>query len=237
MKRMRRGLGALILGILCMALLPMTAAAGNSRAFPETGQTSDNAFYDFWFAHGQTEVLGLPLSPTFIDADDVVIQIYERAVMEWHPENDQPNRVQLERLGVNYLDNIVDSRTMKPQGSVHQAEPPRSCTNSLCRNFPQTKHTVKNAFYDYWVNHGGVASFGYPLTEEFDLATFDGGGKTFTVQYFERNRLEYHPEIKGGTILLGRLGAPIWDDLKPKFTGRANVIVPDYTSTAPYIEP
>jgi len=177
-------------------------------------------------------VLGLPLSPTYTAKNDRVIQIYERAVMEWHPENDQPNRVQLELLGVSALEGITDSRTMKSLGPQLRGEAPRSCANSLCRTFPETKHTVKNVFYDYWFNHGGVAAFGYPLTEEFDLPTFDGNGKTFTVQYFERNRLEYHPEIKGGTILLGR---PIWDTVKTTFDDRATVTVPDYTSTAPYI--
>ena len=101
---------------------------------------------------------------------------------------------------------------------------------------------MKGIFYDHWVSHGGVATFGYPLTEETYVQTFDGGGKEFPVQYFERNRMEFHDEIKNtsgtiqnGSILLSRLGAPYWDELKKTFTGRANVTVPDYTSTAPYL--
>jgi hypothetical protein len=73
--------------------------------------------------------------------------------------------------------------------------------------FPQTGHTLRGAFLRYWQEHGGLAQFGYPLTEEF----FEPSGPDnapLQVQYFERNRFELHPE-NGGTpheVLLGTLG-------------------------------
>jgi hypothetical protein len=223
----------IVLGLL---LLPLSVTAGQSRTFPETGQTSSNAFYDFWQAHGGLEIIGLPLSPTYITENKRVIQIYERAIMEWHPENDRTNRVQLERLGDTALSFVVSSTNQKV-GDAHRTEPARPCTGgSNCETFSATSHTVLGAFRDYWYAHGGLATFGYPLTEEFSLGTFDGGGKSFVVQYFERNRFEFHPEINGGAILLGRLGVPFWEDVKTTFMGRANVTVPDYDSNAPYLD-
>jgi len=33
--------------------------------------------------------------------------------------------------------------------------------------FPATGHTLRGAFLNYWNRYGGLAQFGYPLTEEF----------------------------------------------------------------------
>jgi hypothetical protein len=85
-------------------------AAGDSRYFPETHQTSSNAFYTFWLSHGQTEILGLPITPPYHRKDDTLQQIYERAVMEWHPENTNANRVQLQLLGSSDLDGITSAK-------------------------------------------------------------------------------------------------------------------------------
>ncbi len=73
--------------------------------------------------------------------------------------------------------------------------------------FAPTGHTLRGAFLDYWNKYGGLAQFGYPLTEEF----FEEAGpdhKQYRVQYFERNRFEMHPENKGTQyeVLLGTLG-------------------------------
>jgi len=73
--------------------------------------------------------------------------------------------------------------------------------------FPATGHTLKGAFLDYWNRYGGLAQFGYPLTEEF-FEPVGSDNKMYQVQYFERNRFEYHPENAGTPyeVLLGTLG-------------------------------
>ncbi|HUY99349.1 MAG TPA: L,D-transpeptidase, partial [Thermomicrobiaceae bacterium] len=54
-------------------------------------------------------------------------------------------------------------------------------------------------FRGYWQTHGGLEILGYPISEEFRQ-------NGVTVQYFERARLEYHPEnaapwdIEGGLL-------------------------------------
>lgn len=73
--------------------------------------------------------------------------------------------------------------------------------------FPETKKCVIPIFYQYWLANGGMAQQGLPLTDDFnEISAADG--KTYTVQYFERARFEYHPEHAGTPyeVLLGLLG-------------------------------
>lgn len=58
--------------------------------------------------------------------------------------------------------------------------------------FPETGHHLSNRsrFLDFWRTHGQNVIFGYPLTEEI----VENGR---VVQYFERARLEHHPELVG----------------------------------------
>ena len=56
--------------------------------------------------------------------------------------------------------------------------------------FPETGHAISGRFLTFWQNDGGLPVFGYPLTDEL---TENGQ----TVQYFERQRFEYHPELEG----------------------------------------
>lgn len=53
--------------------------------------------------------------------------------------------------------------------------------------FPWTGHIVRGSFLAYFQAHGGVENFGYPITEEFPW-------HGLVVQYFEKVRMEYHPE-------------------------------------------
>ena len=56
--------------------------------------------------------------------------------------------------------------------------------------FEETGHNVRHGFLKYFNARGGLNAFGLPLTEEF----VERGR---TVQYFERARFEYHPELAG----------------------------------------
>jgi len=75
------------------------------------------------------------------------------------------------------------------------------------RYFPETRHNLGGAFKRFWEAQGGLAQFGYPKTEPFREVN-PADGRIYTVQYFERNRFEYHPEQAGTRyeVLLGLLG-------------------------------
>ncbi len=78
------------------------------------------------------------------------------------------------------------------------------------RFFPETNHTVTGKFLEFWDKGGGLATYGFPISEaqnEVDPET----GKTFLTQWFQRNRFELHPEnfgTQGGKydVLFGLLG-------------------------------
>ena len=60
----------------------------------------------------------------------------------------------------------------------------------------------------YWNNHGGLAINGYPISDAFVQTLEDG--KPYMVQYFERVRMEIHPENPPPyDVLLGQFGRQI----------------------------
>ncbi len=75
------------------------------------------------------------------------------------------------------------------------------------RYFVESGHSLAEPFKGYWEKNGGLAQFGYPLTEAFQEMSIDDG-KTYMVQYFERARFEYHPEAQDPQyrVQLGFLG-------------------------------
>lgn len=71
--------------------------------------------------------------------------------------------------------------------------------------FQETGQILGEPFLSYWQQHGGVAVFGYPISQRL-LESSDGNGEVYTVKYFERARLELHPST-GAMVTLGRLGS------------------------------
>ncbi len=69
---------------------------------------------------------------------------------------------------------------------------------------PANNTCIDPRFQSFWQRNGGLAVFGGPLGSPREEQTSEG---TFLAQYFERNRLEYHPDLRPPyVILLGRLG-------------------------------
>ena len=99
-------------------------AGPGCRSFPETGHTvcdqpDGPSFLSYWSSHGlefdgqpgvsyaeSLALFGLPLSEPMeqeIEGRTVLVQWFERARFEWHPENPEPYRVLLGRLGAEWL--------------------------------------------------------------------------------------------------------------------------------------
>jgi GH25 family lysozyme M1 (1,4-beta-N-acetylmuramidase) len=79
------------------------------------------------------------------------------------------------------------------------------------RFYPETGHTVRTGFLEYFDKNGGVAQFGYPLTEE--RAGSDGTWSG-TEQVFERAVFQYHTEVQPPQVMLRNIGAE-WLTIHP----------------------
>jgi hypothetical protein len=72
------------------------------------------------------------------------------------------------------------------------------------RCFPETGQCISGRTRQFWEQNGGLPVFGFPTTDQHQEQI---EGKPFQVQWFERNRLELHPEnARPYDVLLGRLG-------------------------------
>ncbi|NCC33394.1 MAG: murein L,D-transpeptidase [Chloroflexia bacterium] len=143
--------------------------------FAQTGHHVSNrsGFLNFWRANGQIHTFGYPLTEEFVEAGRIV-QYFERARFEYHPELPADEQVQLGLLGRDML---------TYQGFPAPVEDPQ--TGVLY--FPETGHTLWGEFRKAWEKRGGMRIFGFPLSE-----TVDEGGRL--VQYFERAKFIYFPE-------------------------------------------
>lgn len=73
-----------------------------ARYFPETGHSLGGGFKDYWETHGGLDIFGYPLTDE-IQEDGRTVQYFERSVFEFWPENQDPYRVLLRRLGAEAL--------------------------------------------------------------------------------------------------------------------------------------
>jgi hypothetical protein len=176
---------------------PYEVSAGRFRYFTQTAHFLRGAFLAYWESHGAMPVLGAPITEALTE-DGLVVQYLERARLEWHPEisSDPGNRVLLTRLGAIMTES---------EGMMFPPLPAGENTPTSVY-FTQTSHNLANAFLTYWQRNGGLAVFGYPISEEV-AETSPTDGKQYTVQYFERNRFEWHPENpQTYNVQLGLLG-------------------------------
>jgi hypothetical protein len=216
---MRYGFIGLIAAFLVIgpsAAAPV-AAQSDTICFPEAAPVITDCisgrFAQFWRANGGLAVFGYPISAavTEVNQEDVqpyLTQYFERQRFEYHPEHTAPYDIQLGRMGDDYL-----RHTGHDWHAMPHADP------STPHYVPETGHAIAPEFYDYY-RHAGVeladpgvsvreslALFGYPLS---NIMTEWVDEQEVRVQYFERARLEYHPNNpEQYRVLQGRLGSDL----------------------------
>ncbi len=188
--------------------VPAPQSTGSLAYFAPVQHTLRGPFLAYWQAHGGLPVFGYPISEEFpevsaTDGKTYTVQYFQRNRFELHPEfAGTPNEVELGLLGVE----LTKDRSFPPGVAA-----PTDATHVW---FPPVQHNLSGPFYAYWQAHGGLAIFGYPISEPFQEVNATDG-KTYTVQYFQRNRFELHPEFAGtpNEVLLGLLGV---DDVRAR---------------------
>ena len=161
---------------------------------PETQHLMSTGFKSYWQTHGGPALFGFPLSEEFYEKDpatgeDIIVQYFERVKLEYRASLPDGQRISLGRLGAE----LTESRQFAPVAAFNSSDDRTY--------FPETQHSLSSGFKQFWDANGGLAIFGFPISEEFQE-----NGKT--VQYFERARFEFNPD---GTdtqskVILGLLG-------------------------------
>src|SRR3954469_11552449 len=68
--------------------------------FDETGFWVQGPFRQYWETHGGLFTFGYPITGVFQDNNEgMEVQYFERAIFEWHPDNQDPYKVLLRLLG------------------------------------------------------------------------------------------------------------------------------------------
>lgn len=190
--------------------VPATPPPYQARYFSQTGHSAVNYFLEFWKnTPNALFVLGYPISAPFIEesftnpGEYYRVQYFERAVLEEHPENFGKDNNRFYILGRLMGTRMVQGR--ENEAPFQAVNDPGDGTWDAA-----TGHTLRNSpapFRDFWLNNGGLEVFGRPLSEQFQEVN-QADGQVYWVQYFERQRMEWHPNESDPQyrVLLGLLG-------------------------------
>jgi SpoIID/LytB domain protein len=168
---------------------PERPNGATNQFFAQTGHNVGGAFLRFYQERGGLDTFGYPRTEEILE-DGQTVQYFQRARFEYHMDKaGTPYEVQLALFG----DALTTGRRPFPT-----VAPFANSADHVF--FAETGHGLHYAFLKYWQDRGGLDVFGYPISEEM---TENG----FTVQYFQRARFEYHPELpEAYAVSLGLLG-------------------------------
>jgi lipoprotein-anchoring transpeptidase ErfK/SrfK len=223
-----------LIGVVALLLSPALVAAQGSGGqlttpsrsapwsppstvyIPETGQTIDGVFLDFWRTNGGIANYGYPITPE-LDEDGRVVQYYQYARLEYWPDDPDGNVVHLGDIGLELRPHMVlrtapvvtgggagttptntgnelakMARAWLPLGEKDASRP----NTDTWRYVPETKHSVQFGFKTLWESTGEADYLGNPLSEEFILSGI-------TYQVFERGQLAWEQANDPWIVPLG----------------------------------
>ncbi len=188
----------LLITVLIGTTSPIVSAQTQEEEGPyysKTGHNVHELFYDYFRNSGGLERFGYPITEAYADPSGRWVQYFQKARLEWHPENADPNKIVVGLLG----EELNKKQVPIPASQIPAAADPN------CLYYSQTGHTVCNSFLKYFQAQGGVEVFGYPITEYIQ----ENG---MIVQYFQRALFEWHPsKPPGQRVLTARLGQIYYD--------------------------
>lgn len=210
------GVSAVLLALALLLFLPLFSLVETAGAAPDclkdtpTGYQACGPFFEYWNRNGGLDYFGWPISevlternsvPPAGDGQEHKVQYFERARMELHPEMPAPFYLLLGLLGSEQLVSLTHTgpRAVVPGD-------PADCL--ILEGFSEK---ACGAFARYYRQNGGLLKFGGPISPVFyekNQPKPSGDDQTHIVQYFERVRMEFHPENQPPyDILLGLLGS------------------------------
>lgn len=116
----------------------------------------------------------------------------------WDAQRDELLDLRLAYMSVPIRMEFAAEHGMLVWSGIHAVEIETLRQGDAWQYFPETGQYVRFGLLNFWSNNGSIPVFGYPMTDQFGNA-----------QYFERQRLEEHPQHLGTPydIQLGLLGS------------------------------
>jgi ELWxxDGT repeat protein len=106
---------------------------------------------------------------------------------------------------------VIGSLLLVPSLVTNLPTVTAQATDERC--FAETGFCIQGRIRTFWEANGGLPVFGFPITHQ-DTTFIDG--RPIQAQWFERNRLELHPDnAPPYDVLLGRLGAEAVERAEP----------------------
>jgi hypothetical protein len=176
-------------------------------------------FSDYYNQNGGERIFGRPLSPER-EINGRRYQWFERARLEEWPEYAGTRYgIQGGLLGREF----TEGRDF-PTQTFFVSQPDM-------RYFAETGHGVSGRFLQFWYDAGGLDILGYPISEQIQEVLPDK--QLYTVQYFERGRIEYHPaDAPPFDMQVGLLGRDLYlNDSTP------NIVPPPQPTPVPLPAP
>ncbi len=169
---LRTPVARLVIGCVIFAItaLPVTAETVDPA-------TAAAAMDRFIADHGGTAAIGQPVSPLQPDSEfpGVYHRYYQNFKLDYWPELAGTDYVVQPALLGSQETRVRNFPTITPfqsEDTVHY--------------FPETGHSVRFGFLDFFLATGGLQLLGYPISEEL------ADGDT-TIQYFQRGALRFQP--------------------------------------------
>ncbi len=215
---------------LIFILAAVPAAAQKTQPveyFPQTGHWVNGEFLEKWRSvPNGVQLFGFPVTEDFISGD-IRVQYFQRARFEFHPENPPTRQVVVTDLGLEMW--------QLDQGAFKESLQP-ALNNPACLVYATLNFRVCYAFKDFYLANNGPEQFGNPISNV-------GEENGLLVQYFERGRFEWHPELSSGQRVtltnIGQISFDLNEDrrwMMPQLTNPDNANVASSANTIPLKE-
>jgi hypothetical protein len=195
----------LLIGCLIFAVtaLPVTAESVDPA-------TATAAMDRFIADHGGAAAIGQPVSPLQPDSEfpGVYHRYYENFQLDYWPE----------LAGTDY---VVQPALLGSQETRMRNFPTVAPFQSedTVYYFPETGHSVRFGFLDFFLDTGGLQLLGYPISEEL------ADGDT-TIQYFQRGVLRFTPGMSPA-IRAKSLGRTFYERVNSPWQASVGSALPD----------
>lgn len=159
------------------------------RTYSQTGYSVCLAFLEFFDKNGGVAQFGYPISP-FEFRNDQIVQYFEYARFEWHPNSTEGQRIGISDLGRIYFDQLGEDpvflKTVPVTDRGIEPNPPQTVLNLQIRAFPAKAVTSANDQQTIYV-----------LVQDQTLQPVAGGSGTATIRLADNTTFSQTFSVNG----------------------------------------